>query len=132
MVSNAKGHSDSVDRRFLNFFIKLKEVNTNRVKDDSEELEDTLRNAELNSDKRISNKVTNGLDTNQKQPVNESSESDEIGGLFSTKNVIESLGQQKFKDEPKKAKTQKLQSKSTINNKNQIMHGWDIHERQRS
>ena len=61
MVSNAKGDSDSVDRRFLNFFKAMKEVNTNLVKDDSEELEeDIFFQQEIhkpNSDKKIPNEV---------------------------------------------------------------------------
>ena len=120
MVSNAKGPSDSVDRRFLNFFMAMKEVNTNHLKDDSDSLEEdqfcqpTI--AKPNVDKRITNKRTNGLKKriDQKLPVNEISEIEAEIEMICSPNGI---------DLKTTSKPQKLQSKNMTKIPNKIMHG---------
>ena len=92
MVSNAMGPSGSADRRFLNFFKAMKEVDTNFVKANSDSLEEDQfcqpKIAKPNADKKITNKRTNGLKKliDQKLPVDEISE---IENLCSPKNGIE-------------------------------------------
>ena len=93
---NAKGPSDSVDRRFLDFFKTKKKVDTRLVKDNSDELEEALNDqskiAKTNASKKNTNKRTNGLKklTNQKLPDNEVSELEaEFESICSPKNGVE-------------------------------------------